>query len=134
MQQWHAMVWPQPLQQLVRCCVGMRGRHIRAEPSCAFLAQESDLIRLKRVAKLEKGFFVEPEAKLAFVVRIRGLNKIHPKVRGGDQTALMRGAHSRMRATVRLLTVCNAPTADVLYRPRRSCSCSACARSTWGSL
>lgn len=25
---------------------------------------------------------MEPEAKLVFVVRIRGLNKIHPKVRG----------------------------------------------------
>jgi len=45
-------------------------------------SQEKDLIRLKREAKAAKGFYVEPEAKLAFVIRIRGLNKIHPKVSG----------------------------------------------------
>jgi hypothetical protein len=49
--------------------------------------QEKDLIRLKREAKAAKGFYVEPEAKLAFVVRIRGLNKIHPKVRGRRRRA-----------------------------------------------
>lgn len=43
--------------------------------------QERDTIRLKREAKTNGGFYVEPEAKLAFVMRIRGLNKIHPKVR-----------------------------------------------------
>ncbi|GBF90092.1 60S ribosomal protein L7 [Raphidocelis subcapitata] len=43
--------------------------------------QEKDLIRLKREAKASKGFYVEPEAKLAFVIRIRGLNKIHPKTK-----------------------------------------------------
>jgi hypothetical protein len=45
------------------------------------LFQEKDTIRLRREAKANGGFYVEPEAKLAFVVRIRGLNKIHPKVR-----------------------------------------------------
>ena len=35
----------------------------------------------KRQAKAAGAFYVEPEAKLAFVVRIRGLNKIHPKVK-----------------------------------------------------
>ncbi len=42
--------------------------------------QEKALIQLKREAKVAKGFYCEPEAKLAFVIRIRGLNKIHPKV------------------------------------------------------
>lgn len=41
--------------------------------------QERDLIRLKRQAKLRGGFFVEPEAKLLFVIRIRGINDMHPK-------------------------------------------------------
>lgn len=50
-------------------------------PRLAVPLQEKDLIRLKREAKAAKGFYVEPEAKLAFVIRIRGLNKIHPKVR-----------------------------------------------------
>jgi large subunit ribosomal protein L7e len=50
------------------------------------LLQEKETIRLKREAKTNGGFYVEPEAKLAFVIRIRGLNKIHPKVcsRGGQ--------------------------------------------------
>ncbi|KAF8065475.1 RPL7C [Scenedesmus sp. PABB004] len=43
--------------------------------------QEKDTIRLRREAKVKGGFYVEPEAKLAFVVRIRGLNKIHPKTK-----------------------------------------------------
>ncbi|KAJ7560642.1 hypothetical protein O6H91_04G139100 [Diphasiastrum complanatum] len=43
--------------------------------------QESDLIRLKREAKLKGGFYVEPEAKILFVIRIRGINDMHPKTR-----------------------------------------------------
>ncbi|KAH7425135.1 hypothetical protein KP509_11G041100 [Ceratopteris richardii] len=43
--------------------------------------QEADLIRLKREAKLKGGFYVNPEAKLLFVVRIRGINDMHPKTR-----------------------------------------------------
>ena len=43
--------------------------------------QEADLVRLKREAKKQGGFYVEPEAKLAFVVRIRGINDMHPKTR-----------------------------------------------------
>ena len=38
-------------------------------------------MRLKREAKKAGGFYVEPEAKLAFVVRIRGINDMHPKTR-----------------------------------------------------
>lgn len=43
--------------------------------------QEADLVRLKREAKKAGGFYVEPEAKLAFVIRIRGINDMHPKTR-----------------------------------------------------
>ncbi len=43
--------------------------------------QERDLVRLKREAKTKGGFYKEPEAKLAFVIRIKGLNKVHPKAR-----------------------------------------------------
>lgn len=35
---------------------------------------------MKREAKAKKGVYVEPEAKLLFVVRIRGINDMHPKV------------------------------------------------------
>ncbi|GBF88781.1 60S ribosomal protein L7 [Raphidocelis subcapitata] len=52
-----------------------------ASYAAEYQQQEKELIRLKREAKAAKGFYVEPEAKLAFVVRIRGLNKIHPKTK-----------------------------------------------------
>ena len=48
--------------------------------------QEKDLIRLKREAKKKGGFYVEDEAKLAFVVRIRGINDMHPKVFQSDSS------------------------------------------------
>ena len=60
------------------CC---KHKHTSTNTLHTTQQQEKDLIRLKREAKAAKGFYVEPEAKLAFVIRIRGLNKIHPKVR-----------------------------------------------------
>ena len=36
------------------------------------VSQEKQLISLKREAKLKGGFYVEPEPKLMFVIRIRG--------------------------------------------------------------
>ncbi|OAY42315.1 60S ribosomal protein L7-2 [Manihot esculenta] len=43
--------------------------------------KERELIRLKREAKLKGGFYVEPEAKLLFIIRIRGINAMDPKTR-----------------------------------------------------
>ncbi|CAO2833213.1 unnamed protein product [Amaranthus hypochondriacus] len=43
--------------------------------------QEKELIQLRREAKLKGGFYVEPEAKLLFIIRIRGINAMHPKTR-----------------------------------------------------
>ncbi|KAH9621001.1 hypothetical protein KSS87_021904 [Heliosperma pusillum] len=43
--------------------------------------QEKLAISLRREAKLKGGFYVEPEAKLLFIVRIRGINAMHPKTR-----------------------------------------------------
>lgn len=37
-----------------------------------FTFQQKELIRLKREAKLKGGFYVNPEAKLLFIIRIRG--------------------------------------------------------------
>merc|ERR1719244_2214832 len=42
---------------------------------------EREDIRLKRDAKKEGAVMVPGEAKLAFVIRIRGVNQVHPKVR-----------------------------------------------------
>jgi len=62
----------------------------------------------KRQAKAAGAFYVEPEAKLAFVVRIRGLNKIHPKVKKILQLLRLRqinnGVFMRInKATVNML-------------------------------
>jgi large subunit ribosomal protein L7e len=46
-----------------------------------YLAKERDEIRLQRQAKAQNSFFVPAESKLAFVIRIKGINKIAPKPR-----------------------------------------------------
>ena len=56
--------------------------------------QEADLIRLRREAKASNGFYVEPEGKLAFVVRIRGINDMHPKSRKILQLLRLRQIHN----------------------------------------
>ena len=43
-------------------------------------AKERDEIRLRRMAKRDGNFYVPAEAKLAFVIRIRGVNQVSPKV------------------------------------------------------
>jgi len=42
---------------------------------------ERSLVRFRRQAKKAGNFYVEPEAKLAFVIRIRGTMGLHPKPR-----------------------------------------------------
>ncbi|KAL3511530.1 hypothetical protein ACH5RR_024247 [Cinchona calisaya] len=43
--------------------------------------QQKELIQLKREARLKGGFYVNPEAKLLFIVRIRGINAMHPRTK-----------------------------------------------------
>lgn len=42
---------------------------------------ERESVRLKHMAKVGGKFYVPPEAKLAFVIRIKGINGVSPKVR-----------------------------------------------------
>eukprot|EP00828_Plagiopyla_frontata_P007730 TRINITY_DN1371_c0_g1_i2.p1 TRINITY_DN1371_c0_g1~~TRINITY_DN1371_c0_g1_i2.p1 ORF type:complete len:249 (+),score=31.56 TRINITY_DN1371_c0_g1_i2:72-818(+) len=46
---------------------------------------DRDMINKKRQAKAENSFYVPSEAKVAFVIRIKGVNKMHP-----DRKAIMR--------------------------------------------
>ncbi|KAJ4992015.1 putative 60S ribosomal protein L7 [Stagonosporopsis vannaccii] len=46
-----------------------------------YVKAERDIIEAKRQAKKDGSLFVPAEAKLAFVVRIKGINKIDPKKR-----------------------------------------------------
>uniref|UniRef100_A0A803P5Q0 60S ribosomal protein L7 n=1 Tax=Cannabis sativa TaxID=3483 RepID=A0A803P5Q0_CANSA len=53
----------------------------RAKQYAHEYSEQKELIQLKREAKLKGGFYVEPEAKLLFIIRIRGINAMHPKTR-----------------------------------------------------
>ena len=46
-----------------------------------YRTQENELVRMRRAAKADGNIFVEPEAKVAVVVRIRGIIGNSPKVR-----------------------------------------------------
>ncbi len=49
---------------------------------------------MKREAKAKGGFFVEDEPALAFVVRIRGINDMHPKSRKILQLLRLKQIHN----------------------------------------
>merc|ERR1712223_408426 len=53
-------------------------------------AKERDEIRLRRMAKRDGNFYVPAEAKLAFVIRIRGINQVSPKVKKALQLLRLR--------------------------------------------
>merc|ERR1711994_82931 len=54
----------------------------RAEKYCKeYKNKERDEIRLAREAKKEGNYYVPSEAKFAFVIRIRGINQVAPKVK-----------------------------------------------------
>ena len=67
--------------------------------------QEADLIRLRREAKKAGGFYVEPEAKVALVVRIRGINDLHPKTRKVLQLLRLRQIHNAVFVKINKATV-----------------------------
>merc|ERR1712154_75876 len=46
-----------------------------------YKAREADLLRMRRQAKKMGNYYVESEPKLAFVLRIRGINGMHPRPR-----------------------------------------------------
>jgi len=46
-----------------------------------YRSQERSLIRFRRQARANNNYFVEPEPKLAAIIRIRGINGLHPKPR-----------------------------------------------------
>lgn len=59
-----------------------------------YRSRERSLIRARRQAKNAGNFFVEPEAKVAFVVRIRGINAISPTPKKVLQLLRLRQIHN----------------------------------------
>jgi len=67
--------------------------------------QEADLIRLRREAKASNGYYLEPEGRVAFVVRIRGINDMHPKSKKILQLLRLRQIHNGTFLRVNKATV-----------------------------
>eukprot|EP00088_Acartia_fossae_P067629 TRINITY_DN8458_c0_g1_i1.p1 TRINITY_DN8458_c0_g1~~TRINITY_DN8458_c0_g1_i1.p1 ORF type:complete len:244 (-),score=75.79 TRINITY_DN8458_c0_g1_i1:172-903(-) len=83
----------------------------RAEQYCKeYRKAELDELRLKREAKKEGNFYVPSEPKLAFVIRIRGINQVSPKVRKVLQLFRLRQINNGVfiklnKATVNMLRI-----------------------------
>lgn len=59
-----------------------------------YRARELELIKARRDAKDAGSLFVEPEAKVGFVIRIRGINNVSPKARKILQLLRLRQLHN----------------------------------------
>jgi len=59
-----------------------------------YASEQRKLIAARREAKAAGNFFVEPEAKLLFVIRIVGINKLSPKPRKILQLLRLRQLHN----------------------------------------
>jgi len=73
--------------------------------------QERDEIRLRREARKEGNYYVPADPKLAFVMRIRGINQVSPKVKKVLQLFRLRQINNGVfiklnKATVNMLRIC----------------------------
>ena len=73
--------------------------------------RERDEVRLAREAKKAGNFYVPAEPKLAFVMRIRGINQVAPKVRKTLQLFRLRQINNGVfiklnKATINMLRIC----------------------------
>ncbi|KAE8740931.1 hypothetical protein FOCC_FOCC013543 [Frankliniella occidentalis] len=76
-----------------------------------YLKKERDEIRLRRATVKKGDFYVPSEARLAFVMRIRGVNKVAPKVRKVLQLFRLKQINNGVfvslnKATVNMLRIC----------------------------
>ena len=75
-------------QNVEASAAAMKASHIKQEIftraesyTKEYREREQKLVQMKRVARSKGTFYVEPEAKLLFVMRLRGINGMHPKTR-----------------------------------------------------
>jgi len=73
-----------------------------------YLKDEKALVESRRAARASGDFFLDPEAKLALVIRIRGINGVSPKSRRILQLLRLRQVHNATfvkinKATLQLL-------------------------------
>jgi len=72
--------------------------------------QQRDLLRIKKLAKVQGNYFVPDEPRLAFVIRTRGINGLHPRVRKILQLLRLRQINNGVfiklnKATVNMLRI-----------------------------
>jgi large subunit ribosomal protein L7e len=68
--------------------------HRAAKYEREYAAAEKNLVRLRRQAKNNGNYFVEPEPKIVFVIRIRGINAMSPKTKKILQLLRLRQIHN----------------------------------------
>ncbi|KAG8229869.1 hypothetical protein J437_LFUL008259 [Ladona fulva] len=73
--------------------------------------RERDEIRLARQARNRKNYYISAEPRLAFVIRIRGINQVAPKVRKVLQLFRLRQINNGIflklnKATLNMLRIC----------------------------
>merc|ERR1712150_460557 len=84
-----------------RAVANLKAKKLRAEKRGVYFkraeqyvkeyrAKGRDEVRLRRMAKRNGNFYVPAEAKLAFVIRIRGINQVSPKVKKALQLLRLR--------------------------------------------
>ncbi|KAG8258027.1 60S ribosomal protein L7 [Homalodisca vitripennis] len=76
-----------------------------------YRTKERDEIRLARQAKHKGNYYIPAEAKLAFVIRIRGVNQVAPKVRKVLQLFRLKQINNGVfiklnKATINMLRIC----------------------------
>merc|ERR1719288_337591 len=84
----------------------------RAEKYCKeYRKEELDQLRLRREARKEGNYYVPGDPKLAFVMRIRGINQVSPKVKKVLQLFRLRQINNGVfiklnKATINMLRIC----------------------------
>jgi len=76
----------------------------------SYRRQQRDLVRIKKMAKAQGNFYVPDEPRLAFVIRTRGINGLHPRVRKILQLLRLRQINNGVfvklnKATVSMLRI-----------------------------
>jgi len=76
-----------------------------------YRTKERNEIRLARLARKQGNYYIPSEAKLAFVIRIRGINKVAPKVRKVLQLFRLKQINNGVfmklnKATINMLRIC----------------------------
>jgi 60S ribosomal protein uL30 len=76
----------------------------------AYRRQQRDLLRVKKMTKVQGNFYVPDEPRLAFVIRTRGINGLHPRVRKILQLLRLRQINNGVfvklnKATIHMLRI-----------------------------